>query len=320
MPAALPHVTVRLRPPRRHAVLPVREAVHQACPAVLKQPQVAYSAHHTTAGFLDAEARAQTGADAEAIRRFTAPYRALFPHGAGYQHDQMHLRTELRPEQRRCEPRNADAHLVYIGAGLVACTRTTPEDSLALVDLDGVNPETEHHRTRQVTAVGFTEAYTVTAFAIDIPAPLQPVGAISLRDPRLGLMARIQAVLAEHDVAHGCVQLALASPAQGAALIVNEYETQLMHHDVAHVLRAPRYFQAAERASAPASASVEGTDAHVPTAVHARLRLHRTVRLLVRPPGANGASRLVQGRYQSPILLHRTRREYTVRVTVKQYA
>ncbi|PEN05795.1 hypothetical protein CRI93_11880 [Longimonas halophila] len=319
MPAALPHVTICLRPPRRHAVLPVRTAVRRACPAVLHQPQVAYSAHHTTAGFLDAEARAQTGPSEVAIRRFIAPYRTLFPYGASYQHDQMHLRTELRPEQRRCEPRNADAHLAYIGAGLVACLQTEPDEPLALVDMDGVNKETGRHRTRRVTAVGFTEAHTVAGFEVTIPAPPHSVGATSLRDPRLGVIARIHAALAEHAVHLGCVQLALTDDTDNAALVVNEYEKQLMRYDMAQVLRAPRYFQSKERVPAPASPTVEHHGTGVPAAEEPALRLHDTVRLLVRPPADNGASRLVQGRYQSPIVLHRTPRERTIRVTVMRY-
>lgn len=321
MPTVLPHVTVRLRPSHRHAVLPVREAVRRACPAVLEQPQVAYSAHHTTAGFLDAEARAQTGPSASAIRRFIAPYRTLFPYGASYQHDQMHLRTELRPEQRRCEPRNADAHLAYMGAGLVACLQTVPTEPLALVDMDGVNTETGHHRTRRVTAVGFTEARTAAMFEVPVPAPLHPVGATSLRDPRLGVIARIHAVLAEHTVHFGCVHLALTDNPDDAALVVNEYEKQLMRHDMTQVLRTPRHFQPKEKEHVSASVSAIAGDsgAGARAAQEPALRLHDTVRLLVRPPADNGTSRLVQGRYQSPIMLHRTPRERTIRVTVMRY-
>jgi len=33
----------------------------------------------------------------------------------------MELRTELSDAQRKVEPRNADSHLTYIGAGLRNC-------------------------------------------------------------------------------------------------------------------------------------------------------------------------------------------------------
>lgn len=319
MPAAPQHVTVSLRPERRVAVMPVQKAVRHAAPEVLAYPHVLYSAHHTTAGFLDAETRTQIGANAEAVHRFLKPYHVLFPYGAGYQHDQMHLRTELRPEQRRCEPRNADAHLVYMGAGLVSCTHTTPEERLSLIDLDGVNHETEHHRTRRVTAVGFSEATPVDAFTIPVPAPQQPVGTTSLRDPRLGLMAQIQAALTEHAVSYGCVRLALTGPPAGAALVVNEYEPQLMQHDLTRVLRAPHAFSTA--ACVPAGAEQTSASEVAPPPVHTPedLRLSAALRLMVRPPAPPAGSQIVQGRYQSPILLHWTARPRTVQATVMRY-
>lgn len=314
MPAALPHTTICLRPDRRTAVLPVRPAVQRAGASVLEQPRVAYSAHHTTAGFLDAEARSATASTASALRAAVAPYQALFPYGAGYQHDQMHLRTELRPEQRRCEPRNADAHLTYIGAGLVACVHLDASAPLALVDLDGVNRETGRQRTRQVTAVGFSEAKPVSTFEVGVPAPQDAVGATSLRDPRLGLITRIQAALTAQDVGWGCVAVALAGAETEAALVVNEYEPQLMQHDVAALLRMPQCFPT--KASVAAGSAVEA-GASPPDAPP--LRLASRIRMMVRPPAENGTSRLVQGRYQSPILLHRTARHRSLRVTVFRY-
>jgi len=319
MPAAPQHVTVRLQPARRVAVLPVRAAVRATHPEVLAHPQVLYSAHHTTAGFLDAEARRETGAEARAIRPFLAPYRALFPYGAGYRHDQMHLRTELRPAQRRCEPHNADAHLTYIGAGLTACAHTSSETEVALVDLDGVNQETGHHRQRYVTALGFTETATVTSFEVPVPAPQVERGATSLHDPRLDLVVRIQAALARYNVSYGCVRLALTGDAGGAALVINEFEPQLMHHDVARVLRTPQAFSQTKQIPAPAGerspAPTEMSFAERPE----DLRLSSTCRLMVRPPQENSRSRLVQGRYQSPILLHWEPRPRTIEVTVERY-
>jgi len=318
MPAAPQHVTVSLRPECRVAVMPVRTAVHKVRPAVYSYPQVLYSAHHTTAGFLDAEARAQTANQPQAVRQFLASYRDRFPRDAGYQHDQMHLRTELGPAQRQCEPRNADAHLIYISAGLQACIRTTPDTPLALVDLDGVNMETGDHRTRYVTAIGFSESEPVATFDVEVPAPSAEVGARSLHDPRLGLVERVQAALTAHNVSYGCVRLALAGDTASAALVMNEYEPQLMHHDLARVLRASRHrvepvpaadTQRLQTAPANTSSTTPPTD----------LRLSDTLCLMVRPPADNGTSRIVQGRYQSPILMHWAPHARTVRATVIRY-
>ena len=49
----------------------------------------------------------------------------MFPEGAGYQHDELHLRTERSDEQRQTERRNGDSHLAFIGAGLRTVWRTT---------------------------------------------------------------------------------------------------------------------------------------------------------------------------------------------------
>lgn len=293
----------------------MRTAVQRAGAPVLEQPRVAYSAHHTTAGFLDAAARSATASTESALRAAVAPYQALFPYGAGYQHDQMHLRTELRPEQRRCEPRNADAHLTYIGAGLVPCVHLDADAPLALIDLDGVNRETGRRRTRQVTAVGFAEAKPVSTFEVAVPASQAAVGATSLRDPRLGLITRLQADLTAQDVGWGCAEVELADAETEAALVVNEYEPQLMQHDVAALLRTPHRFRTnASVAAGPAEESGASPPAAPP------LRLASCIRMLVRPPAENGTSRLVQGRYQSPILLHRTARRRTLRVTICRYA
>ena len=80
-------------------------------------------------------------------------FQTIFPEGAGYEHDKLHLRTELSDEQRRSEPQNADSHLAFIGAGLRNCVTyiTRPNEPVYLVDLDGVNagqrpPAPDQHR------------------------------------------------------------------------------------------------------------------------------------------------------------------------------
>ena len=54
-----------------------------------------------------------------------APYlevfRAMFPEGAGYEHDQLDRRKDLTSAERAVEPRNADSHLAFIAAGLSTC-------------------------------------------------------------------------------------------------------------------------------------------------------------------------------------------------------
>ena len=82
----------------------------------------------------------------------------MFPEGAGYEHDKLHLRTELSDEQRRSEPRNADSHLAFIGAGLRTCVTylNRPNEPVYFVDLDGVNEAARPASARR-TILGFNE-------------------------------------------------------------------------------------------------------------------------------------------------------------------
>jgi hypothetical protein len=48
-------------------------------------------------------------------------FRALFPEGAGYRHDELDARTDLTDDQRPVEPTNGDSHLAFMAGGLRAC-------------------------------------------------------------------------------------------------------------------------------------------------------------------------------------------------------
>jgi hypothetical protein len=75
------------------------------------------------------------------VHEYVSTFQRLFPHGAGYRHDDLHLRTELPDEQRRVEPRNGDSHLTYIGSGLRSCVAyvNRPDTAAYFIDLDGIN-------------------------------------------------------------------------------------------------------------------------------------------------------------------------------------
>ena len=72
---------------------------------------------------------------------------------------------------------------------------------------------------------------------LTVPVSGHPVDAVNLKDPRLGLYDQIGQFIDKHGVTKGRVHLQLASREQHASLTVNEYETWLMHHDLAEVLR-----------------------------------------------------------------------------------
>jgi len=175
---------------------------------------------------------------------------------------------------------------------------------------------------------------------------------VSLRDPRLGLFDRLHELLAERNITTGRVTIDLPPDEQHAGLTVNEYETLLMKHDLAEVLRDPLRFMArkgrnmlSDPGAIPDKAKnyakydlVRLVNKVVDTlglseslvervidkclAVPAErfLRMKRSVSLLVTEDEANGQGTIVQGRYQSPILVQwRTPgtdyRRLTVRLT-----
>jgi hypothetical protein len=294
-----------------------------------------YVSHHTTAGYLPQSLSARLAARPEAIGSYFDLLRTMFPEGAGYRHDDLDQRSELKPEQRVTEPTNADSHLAFIGGGLHACVSYDARRAgpVYFVDLDGTYKGTPRRRT--TTLVGYNREERIASTRIRVPVSGHPVDAVNLREPRLGLFAEIADFVARHDVAKGRVRLELASGEQFASLTVNEYETLLMQHDLAEVLHNPLRF-AAEKArhawndplAVPAKAlsyakydlvralnklvdalglqsgRIERLLARTLAVPASRfLRMQRTVDLLVSDTGSGGRGAIVQGTYQAPILV-----------------
>lgn len=342
MPAPPRVVPVSLHPQQRVQAMDVNASLQQAGADLLQtHAKVLYFAHHTTAGFVGPLPE-HPFPDQRAVRDHVEPFRTLFPFGADYKHDEMDRRRELSPKQRECEPRNADAHLVYIGAGLTPCmsSPSAPDRPVYLLDLDGVNQDTGRQRLRRVTALGFTTEQQVSSFSISVPS--QDATSVSLRDARLGLFDTLYTHLARHGVQYGRIRLQVSSTT-GAALTVNEYEPLLMNQDLARVLHSPRCFQresttvyrnshehqgvsggnrhtgspveepfASARPPGPATASGVDSD-------HTLLDLRDYVDLMIVPDAQNQQGHIVQGRYQSPILLRSASAPTTVRVQAGIY-
>jgi hypothetical protein len=294
-----------------------------------------YASRHTTAGFLPQALTARLAARPQALRHYLDLLCTVFPEGAGYRHDQLELRSELLPEQRRIEPTNADSHLAFIGGGLRACVsydarRTGPA---YFVDLDGTYNGTP--RKRIATVVGYTHEVEVARTTLRVPVSPHPIDAVNLKEPGLGLYAEIAELVAHHGVEKGRLRLELAAGEQCASLTVNEYETLLMQHDLAEVLRNPLRF-AAEKArhalndplAVPAKAlgyakydlvrainrlvdalglrasRIERLLARTLEVPASRfLRMRRSVDLLVSDSSTPGQGRLIEGPYQAPILV-----------------
>lgn len=305
-----------------------------------------YVSAHTTAGYLPQPLASRlTARSADAVDSYLDLFRTMFPEGAGYAHDKLEQRHELAPEQRAVEPANADSHLAFIAGGLHPCVSydTRRPGPVYFVDLDGTN----HGRPRKrvTTLVGYNSEEEVARATLPVPVSGHAVDAINLKDPRLGLYEQIGEFIDRHGVTKGRVRLELASGEQYASLTVNEYETWLMHHDLADVLRNPLRF-AAERArhawsdprAIPAKARayakydlvnalnrlvdtlglqsslIERLLARTLEVGASRLfRMDRSVDLLVSDARTPGKGAVTQGIYQTPILVQWRPAQHAVR-------
>ena len=291
-----------------------------------------YWSAHTTAGFLDRSLMMRLSA--AGVSTYVEALRSMFPEGAGYAHDRLDHRTELDPAQRAVEPRNADSHLAYIAGGLHSCV-TYPnraDEPVCFVDLDGVYDGRPRRRLMRV--IGFSDETLVARTRIAVPVSGHPIDSINLKDPKIGLYQQLQDFVARSGVEKGRLRIALSETERHSGLTVNEFETLLMRHDLAEVLRNPLRFAAEKYRHALANPRAvpgkalgyakydfvrvlnSGVDAlglrgsivekvlaktlAVPAARFFRMR--RAVSLLVSDQGTSGPT-LVEGTYQSAILV-----------------
>lgn len=338
MGASPSEITLQFTPERRLDIIDVNQHLRaQAGDFLDRYSRAFYCSYHTTAGYLEQSLCERLGSQRESVHDFIGFFQTIFPPEADYQHDRMHLRTELSPEQRRSEPRNADSHLTFIGSGLENCVTyaCNPQRPVYFIDLDGINRDNHSRRERHTTVIGFNNERAVEHIDLTVPLSTHPIDSVSLRDPRLGVFDRLHELLAQHGITKGRVDIDLAPNEKHAGLTVNEYETLLMKHDLVEVLRDPVRFMAEkgrnmlrDPSAIPNKAKnyakydlVRIVNAFLDTlglseslvervidkfiAVPAEhfLRMKRSVSLLVAEDEANGKGTIVQGRYQSPILV-----------------
>jgi len=301
MAARCPEIMLEMQPRARFDVVDVRRRVFEKCGPILERfPWVLYCSYHTTAGYLDQGLASRLNARRNGVTPYLRAFQTVFPAGAGYQHDELHLREELSEEQRRTEPRNGDSHLAFIGAGLRSCVayHKRPNEPVYFIDFDGVNGA--RPRQRITSIVGFSEEKVVARERFEIPIGAQPVDSVNLNDPSLGLFDRIQTLIDRHGVSKGRIQLTLAETDRRASLTVNEYETLLMQRDLKDVIGNPFRFMVERPCRLLASLRRIRTSTMTCTRF---LRRQRSISLLVSECAITGASRVVQGKYQSPILV-----------------
>lgn len=333
-------LTLRVVPSARYDVIDVRAlAREQHGGTVDDYPRALYCSYHTTAGYLEQPLCARMGYSREQLDPFMSLFQRVFPEGAPYHHDQLHLRSELTEEEKQRESKNADSHLVGIGAGLRNCATYVHRDDapVLFIDLDGVVPT--GNRERKTTVLAYTREQAVRSWEVALPVSPHPVDSVNLRDPRLGFFDELAAAVQRSGVEHGRIDVALDPTERNVGLTVNEYETLLMQHDLAEVLRDPLRFVAARgRSMLRDPRAIPGKTlnyakydlVHVFNeamdhlgisesalerllsrfiAVPARrfLRLKRSVSLPV--SAASGRGGLLYGQYQSPILVQWSKAE-----------
>ena len=347
--------TLELTPRARIDVIDVRRLIASKFGDALDPyPRALCCSFHTTAGYLDRGVAARLGQSQADVMPYIDVFRTMFPEGAGYEHDKLDRRTELTDEQRPREPLNADSHLAFMAGALRTCVSypNKPGEPIAFVDLDGVHAG--HVRTRRTTLLGYTAEERVAQARIVIPVSSHSVDSINLKDPALGLYDALGELVARSGVSKGRLRIALAPGEHHAGLTVNEYETLLMRHDLREVLRDPLRFMAEKAGhmlgnprAIPAKtldyakydlvrvfnklvdslglreSMVESVLSRAIAMPAARfLRMKRSVSLLVSDRDAGGKGQIVEGTYQSPILVqwHRgVRQQRALDVTLTRF-
>ncbi len=337
-------------PQRRFEAIDVNARIAAEAGDVLRRHRRAlYCSLHTTAGYLDQSLSVRLHNSNDRLSQFFRGFHALFPQGAEYRHDQMELRTELTDDQKKVEPRNADSHLTFIGAGVRNCVtyRTEPDAPVYFIELDGMTEAARRRRT--TTVLGYDRERIVARASVTVPVSKHPIDSVNLADPRLGILDQVKALVAEAGVEKGRVDLVVDPTERHVGLTVNEYETLLMQHDLVEVLRNPlrfakikgrnmlddplaipgktisyaqydvvRVLNSLMEALRLDESSLERLIAKVMSVPARRFVRTRRVSFLAASQDEHGAPTVVRGTYQSPILVQwRSPREPQRRVRVR---
>ena len=338
-------ITLSIQPRSRVDVIDVSEMVRDNKEDFFDAyKKSVYASHHTTAGYFEQGFARRLKDNPEALQAYVGSFRKLFPANADYQHDRMEMRDELSDAQKQVEPKNADSHLTYIGSGLENCvTYLNQKNSpVYFVDLDGTNGSV--HRQRKTTIVGYSTEVVAARQQMRIQMSGHPIDSINLWDERVGVLAQLEEQIRTLGIEKGRIDLSLSPDERNTGLTVNEYETMRMRHDLAEVLRNPVRFMAQRGANMlrdPAAIKEKAKDymkydlvqvvnefinalglseslferiidkiIQVPASRF--LRMKRKVSLIVSDEDT-GEGRIVNGTYQSPILVQWRKAEDHVR-------
>ena len=229
--------TLEISPRSRYDAIDVRARIAERFGDILEGfKKVLYCSHHTTAGYFDQQLAHRLHDRREGVDPYMRKFQALFPLGAGYRHDEMEMRSELSPDERKAEPPNGDAHLTFIGSGLESCV------TVFFMDLDGVYRGTARRRKTSIAA--YDQERTVAERVAEVPVSRHAIDSVNLADERIGLSQQIEELLSACPVPCGRLDISLDPAERAAGVTVNEYETLLMRHDLTDVLDNPLRFAA----------------------------------------------------------------------------
>lgn len=238
-------ITLEIQPRKRFDVFDIRAMIGEQFGDFLDRYKKAYyCSYHTTAGYFEQSLASRLQRNSQEVAPFIQAFQKFFPSDANYRHDQLQLRTELSEDERKCEPKNADSHLIFMSSGLKNCVKydNHPRTPAYFVDLDGVNEG--ECRSRRTTVLGFDVEKAVHHDHIAVPVSKHPIDSINLKNAHSGFFEELSFLLKKLDVRKGRVDITLARGEGNSALTVNEYETLLMRHDLAEVLNNPLRFMA----------------------------------------------------------------------------
>ena len=329
-------LTLELTPRARVDVIDVRDAITSRFGDVLDDyPRALCCSFHTTAGYLDPGVASRLNQSRAGVMPYIEVFRTMFPEGAGYAHDELERRTELSPDQKPVEPQNADSHLAFMAGALRTCVayQNRPGAPVSFIDLDGVHAG--RPRRRLTSVLGYRVEEPVAQLRLHVPVSGHAVDSVNLKNPKFGIYQQCAELVAQHDVTKGRLRIALAPGERHAGLTINEYETLLMRHDLSDVLRDPLRFMAEKAGhmlgnprAIPAKtldyakydlvrvfnrlldalglreSMVETVLSQAIAMPAARfLRMKRSVSLLVSDRETPGHAAIIEGTYQSPILV-----------------
>lgn len=336
MSASPLEIELDIKPASRFELIDISARIAQEKGDVLAGFRKAlYCSFHTTAGYLEQGFCERLGHSRKQLDPIFRAIQRIFPPDAGYFHDRMQLRDELSESEKEREPVNADSHLTFISAGLKNCVTylNRPGQPVYFVELDGIYKN--YRRQRRTAVLGYHDEEIVFRGRLSIPVQsAHQIDSFNLKDPRYGLFAQLEEWIASYGVEKGRIDLRLDPREQHVGLTVNEYETLLMRNDLPQVLGDPlRYMvQHGKKLlrhpgtipgktrdyatydlihlynelldSVPVGRSVIDKIFSVLSTPASRiLRLKRHISLLVSDRQEAGQGRIVQGTYQSPILL-----------------